>query len=248
MKLDIAGQVALVTGGAHRVGRAIALELAAAGCHILLHYHSTPEDVVKETLHDVKSKGVDAFPVRADVSAPEGIDAVFEALAESFGRLHILVNSASNFQKRALLDVTLAEWDETMAINVRAPFLLTQRAVPLMRQNDPPGGCIVNILDRGAIEPWPQYAHHGISKAGLLALSQVSAASLGPDVRVNSIIPGMVLKPDGYDEARWQENARKTPVQRPGSAEDVARAVVYLCREDFLTGVVLRVDGGAYLT
>ncbi|MFO7323722.1 MAG: SDR family oxidoreductase [Chloroflexota bacterium] len=248
MKVELTDKVALVTGSAHRVGKAIALELARCGVHILVHYHSSPEDVVKETVRDIKSLGADAFPVQANLSTPEGVDKVFEAIKEHFGRLHILVNSASNFQRRRLMDVTLDEWNETLAINLTAPFLCTQRAVPLMLANDPPEGCIINIGDRGSLEPWPDYAHHGISKAGLLALSQVSAASLGPHIRVNTIIPGAVLKPEGVPQERWEQNALSDPLQRPGTAEDVARAVVYLCQEDFITGAVLRVDGGAHLT
>ncbi len=247
MKVDIADQVALVTGSAHRVGKAIALELARNGVHILVHYHRSDEETVKATLRDIKSEGVDAFAVGADISSPDGVQTVFDALHEHFGRLHILVNSASNFQRRRLLEVTLKDWDETMNINLRAPFLCTQQAVPWMRRNEPSGGSIVNILDRGALEPWPDFAHHGISKAGLYALSQVSAASLGPDIRVNSIVPGAVLKPDATPEERWQANAKKEPLQRPGAPEDVARAVVYFCTEDFVTGAVLTVDGGATL-
>jgi pteridine reductase len=244
MRIDMTDQVAIVTGSAHRVGRAIAIELARAGVHILIHYFSAPEEVVKETLHDVKSFGVDAFPVQADISTPEGVDAVFAALREHFNRLDILVNSASNFQRRYLLDVTLEEWNETININLTAPFLCTQQAILQMRAKIPPGGVIVNICDRGALEPWPDYAHHGISKAGLLALTRVTAASYGPDIRANAVIPGAVMKPDHMDEERWQQIGQLAPLRRPGTAEDVARAVVYLASEDFLTGTVLHVDGG----
>ncbi len=247
MHIDIAGQVALVTGSAHRVGKAIALELARNGVHIMVHYASSAEEVVKETLREIKSEGVDAFAVQADIGVPQGVDAVFAAVGEQFGRLNILVNSASNFQRRTLLDVSYAEWQETMAINLTAPFLCTQQAVPLMRQNDPPGGAIVNILDRGALEPWPNFAHHGISKAGLLALTQVTAASLGPEIRANGIVPGAVLKPESQSQQQWEAKALETPMKRPGTAEDVARAVVYLVSEGWITGATLRVDGGAFL-
>lgn len=248
MKVNLADRVALVTGSAHRVGKAIALELARNGVHIMVHYFRSSSDVVKDTMRDIKSEGVDAYAVQADLTTPAGVAATFAAVREHFGKLDILVNSASTFQKRQLLDITLDEWNETMAANLTAPFLCTQQAVPLMRENDPSGGCIVNISDKGALEPWPEYAHHGISKAGLLALSQVSAASLGPDIRVNTIIPGAVLKPESLSEERWQQGALDDPLQRTGSAEDVARAVTYLCSEDFITGAVLRVDGGAYLS
>jgi pteridine reductase len=248
MKVNLADQVALVTGSARRVGKAIALELARAGVHIMVHSFGSPEDEVKDTLREIKSFGVDAFSVKADIATIEGIETIFNAVRENFGRLNILVNSASNFQRRTLLEVTLDDWQETIAINLTGPFLCTQQAVHLMRENDPAGGCIVNICDRGSIEPWPEFAHHGISKAGLLALSQVSAASLGPDIRVNAIIPGAVLKPEQTPQERWEAGAQRVPLKKTGTAEDIGRAVVYLCSEDFISGAVLRIDGGAYLT
>ena len=244
MQIDMGGQVAIVTGAAHRVGRAIALELARAGVHLVVHYFRSPAEVVRETLHDLKAFGVEAFPVQADLSTPAGVDGLFAAASEHFERLDILVNSASNFQRRTLLEVSLEDWNETISTNLTAPFLCTQRAIVRMRENTPPGGVIVNICDRGAIDPWPEFAHHGISKAGLLALTKVTAASYGPEIRANAIMPGLVLKPDAMPEDRWQNFAKETPMGRPGTGEDVGRAVVYLAREDYLTGVVLQVDGG----
>ena len=247
MHVDLNDQVALVTGAAHRVGKAIAMELARAGVNFMVHYHATPEDVVKETLRQIKSAGVDAQSVQADIRTPDGVAATFDAVREHFGRLNILVNSASNFQRRRLMDVTLDDWQQTLAINLTAPFLCTQRAVVMMRANDPAGGSIVNILDHGALRPWPDFAHHGVSKAALRALTEVSAASLGPDVRVNGVVPGAILKPDDSPQERWDQGALKAPLQRNGTPEDVGRAVVYLCGEDWITGAILRVDGGAFL-
>ncbi|NDJ63200.1 MAG: SDR family oxidoreductase [Chloroflexi bacterium] len=244
MRLDLSGQVALVTGSARRVGRAIALELGRNGVNMLVHYNGSSEDDVKGTVREIKSFGVDAFAVQADIGQPEGVESLFAAVREHFGQLHILVNSASVFQKRTLMAVTLDDWRQTIDVNLTAPFLCTQAAVTLMRENDPPSGVIINISDRGAIDPWPEYAHHGISKAGLLALTKVTAASLGPEIRANAIIPGLVLKPDHFSAERWQAPAEATPLKRPGTAEDVARAVIYLASEDFITGAVLHVDGG----
>jgi NAD(P)-dependent dehydrogenase (short-subunit alcohol dehydrogenase family) len=249
MRIGLYGQVALVTGSAHRVGKAIAVELARRGVSILVHYNSATDEVVKETLREIRSHGVDAFAIQSDISRPEGIEQTFAALREHFGRLHILVNSASNFQKRNLMDVTLADWEDTMRINVTAPFLCTQAAVPLMRANTPAGGSIVNICDLSALTPSLDYPHHGVSKAALHMLTQVSATSLGPDnIRVNAIVPGLVLKPADYSEDGWQRAAQKIPLRRVGTAEDVGRAVVYLCEEDWLSGITLRVDGGEYFT
>jgi pteridine reductase len=248
MRVDLADQVALVTGAAHRVGKAIAVELARAGVHVMVHYRGSEDDTVKETVRELKSFGVDAASVQADLGVPEGVETIFDAVREQFGRLDILINSASNFQRRRLLEVTLEDWNETMNINLRAPFLCTQQAARLMREKTPTGGVIVNICDKGALEPWPEFAHHGISKAGLHALTMVSAVSLGPDIRVNAVIPGRVMKPDSYDAQKWENDVDHIPLRRTGTAEDVGRAVVYLCSEDYLNGETIRVDGGSYLT
>jgi NAD(P)-dependent dehydrogenase (short-subunit alcohol dehydrogenase family) len=247
-RIDLKEQVALVTGAAHRVGKAIALELARCGVNVLVHYGNSAE-AATETVREIKSLGVDAFAAQADLSKPEGIVSLFSALRENFGRLNILVNSAANFQQRDLLEVSLADWQETLNINLTAPFLCTQAAVAIMRQNDPSGGAIVNILDKGALEPWPKYPHHSVSKAGLWMLTQVSAASLGPDIRVNAIIPGPVMKPAGgkMSDEEWARVGQRTALQRTGSPEDVARAVAYLVGEPFITGTVIQVNGGEHL-
>jgi NAD(P)-dependent dehydrogenase (short-subunit alcohol dehydrogenase family) len=246
--IDLADQVALVTGAAHRVGKAIALELARCGVHVLVHYGGSAE-AATETVRDIKSLGVDAYAAQADLSKPEGIVSLFSTLREHFGRLNILVNSAANFQQRDLLEVSLADWQETLNINLTAPFLCTQAAVAIMRQNDPSGGAIVNILDKGALHPWPKYPHHSVSKAGLWMLTQVSAASLGPDIRVNAVIPGPVMKPAGgaMSDEDWAKVGQRTALQRTGSPEDVARAVAYLVGEPFITGTVIQVNGGEHL-
>ncbi len=249
MHNNLTDQVAVVTGGAHRIGKAIALQLARQGVNILIHYGTSAQEAT-ETVREIKSLGVDAFAVQADISKPEAVETIFSALRENFGRLNIFVNSAANFQKRDLLDVTLEDWQETMAINVTAAFLCTQAATALMRQNDPSGGSIINILDRGAIGPWPAYAHHGVSKAALWMLTQVSAASLGPDIRVNAVIPGPVMKPAGtsMSDDEWAKIGKDTtPLERVGAPEDVARAVAYLASEDFITGTAIHVNGGEHL-
>lgn len=249
MPFDPADGVALVTGSAQRVGRAIALALARTGMHIMVHYHSANPDMARSTVQDIKSMGVDAYAVQADIGTAEGVGQIFSAVREHFGRLHVLVNSASIFQKRTLLEVSLEEWQQTLDVNLTGPFLCTQAAAALMRENTIPGGVIINICDRGVDGPWPEYAHHGVSKAALWALTQVSALSLGPDIRVNAIVPGPVMKPAGRnmsDEA-WADVGDTLPLERTGSAEDVARAVVYLVHEDFVSGALLHVNGGEHL-
>ncbi|RMF77180.1 MAG: SDR family oxidoreductase [Chloroflexi bacterium] len=248
MHVELTDKVALVTGGARRVGRAIALGLGERGANIVVH-HGHSDESAADTAREIKSYGVDALVVKADLGNPSEIENLFERIREHYGRLDILVNNASNFQRRELLEITLDDWHETMNVNLRAPFLCTQHAARLMRENDPPGGVIVNILDKGVFRPWPKYPHHGISKAALHALTEVSAVSLAPDIRVNAVLPGPVMKPDtGMTDEDWERLGATLPLRHSGTAEDVARAVCFLCGEDFLTGTIIYVNGGGHLT
>ena len=249
MHIDLRDKVALVTGSAHRVGRAIALDLAKQGVNILVHYNRSDPSQVRDTLQEIKSHGVDAHGVQADLSQAEAVETLMAAAEERFDRLDIVVNSASVFQTRELLDVSLEDWELTMAVNLRAPFLITQRAARIMADNPIPGGAIVNICDAGADRPWKKRPHHGISKSGLWMLTQVSALSLGPEIRVNAIVPGPVLKVAGSDipDEEWAKIGERSPLKRIGSPEDVGRAVVYLCSEDYITGEILHVNAGEHL-
>ena len=249
MRIDLNDKVALVTGSARRVGRSIALELAKQGAHILVHYHRAEAAEVRDTIQAIKSQGVAAHACQADLSQAQGVDGLFAGLNERCGRLDIVVNNASVFQKRQLLDVTLAEWDLTMAVNLRAPFLVTQRAARLMNANPLPGGVIINICDAGADGPWLDYPHHGVSKSALWMLTQVSALSLGPTIRVNAIAPGPVMKTAGREisDEDWARVGQRSVLRRTGKPEDVARAVVFLCQEDHITGELLHVNAGEHL-
>ena len=249
MRIELQDKVALVTGAARRVGRVIALELAQQGVNILAHFNSAAPSRVRETMQEIKSLGVDVHAVQADLSRAEGVDDLMAAAQDRFGRLDIVVNNASVFQLRDFLDVSLADWDLTMAVNLRAPFLITQRAARIMANNPLPGGVIVNICDAGVDGPWRKYPHHGVSKSALWMLTQVSALSLGPSIRVNAIAPGPVMKTAGRgisDEA-WAQVGQRSVLRKTGEPEDVARAVVYLCQEDHITGALLHVNAGEHL-
>jgi pteridine reductase len=241
MQVDLRGKVALVTGSAHRVGKAIALGLAREGAAQVIHFGGSAEKAAA-TVAEVRALGVDAIRCQADLSAPDQIAGLFAAIESHFGRLDILVNSASVFQRADLATLSLADWNATLAINLTAPFLCTQHAVALMRRHG--GGAIVNISDNSGLRAAPNYPHHSVSKAGLVTLTQVSALALAPDIRVNAVVPGLVMQPPDYSDAQWAKLATKSPLQRAGNAEDVARAVVYLAREDYITGTVITVDGG----
>jgi NAD(P)-dependent dehydrogenase (short-subunit alcohol dehydrogenase family) len=247
MRIDLQDHVALVTGSAHRVGKAIALELAKQGVNIMVHYHSS-DNAVRETLLEIKSQGVDAFAAQVDLSQPEGVEALFDAVRENYGRLNILVNSASVFNKNTLLEATLDEWQQSLDVNLTAPFLATQHAARIMRDNDPSGGSIINILDYGSVRPWVDHVDHGVSKAGLLMLTRISAIGLGSEnIRVNGVLPGPVMKTPGLSDEQWREIGRRSPLGRTGTAEDVARAVAYLAGEDYITGAILEVNAGETL-
>ena len=241
MRQDLHGKVGLVTGSAHRVGKAIALELARRGMNQIIHYHTAAAAAV-ETLAEVRALGVRVISFQADQADSAQIAALFAAVQAEFGRLDVLVNSAAGFDQADLLTLDLADWNRTLAVNLTGPFLCMQQAVRLMRIHD--GGVIINISDESGWRGMARYPAHSVAKAGLLMLTEVAAKAFAPDVRVNAVIPGAVLRPPGYDDERWARAYRNVPLQRPGTGEDVARAVAFLAEEDYLTGTTLTVDGG----
>jgi len=238
--LELTGKVAVVTGSAHRVGKIIALALARAGAHIVVHYHSSSESPA--AVAEIEALGVRAIDVAADLGDPAGATAVFEAAEREFGGVDVLVNSASNFQKGSVLTLSPEDWQETLAINLSGPFFCAQLAARSMLRRG--GGAIVNIADLSGLQPWAGYPAHSVSKAGLLMLTKVLAKALAPTIRVNAVAAGPVLKPDDWDDARWQASGSRTLLKRTGSGYDVARAALFLLQEDFVTGTTMLVDGG----
>lgn len=249
MQLELRGKVALVTGSAHRVGKSIALELARHGVHIVVNYNNATPEQVAETVSDIQSHGVEVLPVQADVSSPDGVSALFGQIRDAIGSLDILVNSASVFPIGTLEQTSYADWKRALDVNLTGPFLSMQAAAELMRRNDPSGGVVVNICDVGTLRPWPERAAHGVSKSALWMLTQTAAVTYAPyGIRVNAVMPGPVLAPSGMSETRWQKiGESQTLLGHAGTPEDVARAVAYLCGENFLTGVLLPVNGGEHL-
>lgn len=236
-------KVALVTGGAVRVGRALSLGFAEAGFDVVVHYHSS-EASARETARRVDEMGRRAVLVRADLGEPAEVRALADAVAEACGRLDVLVNSAATFEEASLLDLDVADWDRVMAVNLRGPFLLVQALAPLLREAD---GSVVNILDLSAFQPWTGRPHHAVSKAGLLHLTRILARVMAPRVRVNGIAPGTVLPPPDFGpEAERRERVR-TPLGTLGRPEDVVRTALFLVDSPFITGEVVVVDGGRAL-
>lgn len=250
--MNLRGKRALVTGAARRVGRAIAFALGRRGARLAVHYGGSRE-AAEATVDEMRGEGLEAFSVQADLAEPEAIAQLFERVESELGGLDVLVNSAASFVSTPFDEIRVEEWDQVQAVNVRAPFLCTQAAARLMRANwrpeDPPGA-IVNITDLSALGVWRGFAHHSISKAGILHLTQVSAWELAPAVRVNAVAPGAILPPPGVplDSEEWQGRGAKVPTGRTGSPEQIGEAVVFLAESEFVNGVVLPVDGGEHLT
>ena len=246
--MDLQGKVALVTGGAHRVGKAIALALAERGADVAIHY-GRAHDEAAATVAELTAAGAAAMAHAADLSSVAAIDGLFAAVDARFGRLDILVNSAAEFHYQRFDRITAEDWDQTLAVNLRAPFLCTQRAARLMKREprDTPA-LVVNIADLSGVGVWPGYVQHGVSKAGLLHLTRIAALELAPAVRVNALVLGpiMPVKGRGEDEA-WRRLLDSLPLRRAGGGAAVGEAVVFLAQSDFTTGATLELDGGEHL-
>lgn len=238
--MQIEGRTALVTGGARRVGRAFSLALAEAGADVVVNYNASAEEA-EATVREISALGRRAVAVQADVSSGDDVRRLVREAERTFGRLDILVNNASLFERRRFEDITEAELDRVLGINLKGPFMLSQAAAPLLRHE---GGVIVNICDLSALQPWPSFAHHAVSKAGLLHLTKVLARALAPAVRVNAISPGTVLPPESEE---GEDGSERRVLERAGTTGDAVDALLYLVRADFVTGENLVVDGGRML-
>lgn len=232
--------VALVTGGAIRVGRALTLGLAEAGYEVCINYCSSESEALAAS-RAVSKLGRRAMVLPGDVSDLSDVTRMVEAVTEQFGRLDLLVNNASLFRTAPLLEIGEGEWDRVMAVNVKGPFLMVQATAELLTRSR---GRVVNLVDLSAFQPWVEHAHHSVSKAALLQLTRIMARALAPRVRVNAVAPGAVLLPEGYDEDRRERSRRQAALGTLGSPEDVVRTVLFLERSPFITGEVIVVDGG----
>lgn len=241
MKVD--GLVVLVTGAGVRIGREIAIALAECGARVAVHCNSSTKQA-DETLSAIRAAGSNGAVFRADLTVDGSADRLIGEVVAHFGTLDVLVNSAAVMQRTPFGEVTLAEWDSMFALNLRAPFFLSQAAAAAMGDH---GGSIVNIADLAAFETWPAFIPHGITKAGVVQMTKALARTLAPRVRVNAIAPGAVLLPDGWNEESEEHIVSTTPLRRLGSPKDVAEAVIYLIQADYVTGTTLIVDGGRHI-
>lgn len=242
MKLN--NTVVLITGAAMRVGRAVALHLAEQGAHIVFSYYLDDEPWA-QTKADIEALGVQSLAMQTEMRDAQQVRALVDAAMAQFGRVDVLINNASVFLKAPFLEISEEEWDLAVDVNLKGPFLAAQAVAPHMLAQG--HGVILNITDLTAFQVWPGYAHHGASKAGLMALTKSLAMELAPAVRVNAIAPGTVLLPDNYTPEKKQWAEEKSVLKRVGTPQDVARLATFLIESEFITGAVYFVDGGRAL-
>jgi pteridine reductase len=242
--VELNNKVALVTGGAVRVGRALVQALAGRGARIALHYGQS-RAAAEETAAAIRLMGGEVELLGADLRDAKQAAGLVERTTERFGRIDILVNSAAIFGTGDLADATEALWDEQFAINLKAPFFISRAFASHLGKEG--AGSIVNIADWRSVRPGPTHIPYTLTKAGVVAMTQGLALALAPNIRVNAIAPGAILPPPGESEEYLDRLAEQIPLKRHGGPEDVARALIYLLEAGFVTGQVLFVDGGERL-
>jgi pteridine reductase len=239
----LAGQTALITGAARRVGAQLVRALHAEGANVAIHSHRSLEEAerLSAELNAVRPGSAQVFGADLrDAAQPARLVA---QTCERFGGLNLLINNASSFYPTPLGSITLAQWQDLMGTNLQAPLFMAQAAAPPLKASR---GAIINIVDIHGLRPLRDHTVYSTAKAGLIMLTRALARELAPQVRVNAVAPGAVLWPEaGMDEARKEKILEQTPLHRPGSPADIARAVLFFAADSpFVTGQILAVDGG----
>jgi len=239
----LAGKVALVTGAAKRIGRSIALRLADDGADVAINYDTSKSDA-ENVVNEISARKRWGIAVQADISKKDEVAKMFAQIEREFGRLDILVNNAGMFFEAPFDELTEEQWDRIMNVNLKSQFLCAQAAAPLLRRTSSGPAHIVNISSLGGLLAWPAYTHYCVSKAGVIMLTRCLARALAPKILVNSVAPGTIQFPD---EAPDEDYIKRVPLHRTGTGEDIADAVAFLVKSEFVTGQILPVDGGRTL-
>ena len=237
------GKVAVITGGARRIGASIARTLHHEGMKLVIHYHESADAAreLQAELHHHRSDSV--LLVGTDLLDPAKLEKLVSQANTEFGQLDVLVNNASSFYPTPIGQTTDKQWEELIGVNLKAPYFLSQAAAGALTESN---GCIINLVDIYAERPLKNYPVYNVAKAGLIGLTRTLARELGPEVRVNAVSPGAILWPEGdIDEIAQQRLISRTPLKRTGNPTDIAQTVLFLVRDaDFLTGQIVNVDGG----
>lgn len=245
------GKACLITGAAHRLGRASALALAQAGADVAITYRNSASDA-QHTVVDLASFGVRAFALRCDVTEEASVKSMMKDVGRELGRIDILVNNAANYNTADFERLTVRQWDDMFASNTRGPFLVSREALKWMRRKRTGAlrsarseGKIIHMGSLGGLRPWPTHANYCSSKAALHMLTKVMAKALAPEIAVNAVAPGMIDLGEKSAAAFMRRMAKQTPMQRNGRADEIAAAVLFFATApQFITGQILAVDGG----
>ena len=240
----LAGKVALVTGAAKRIGRSVALRLAAEGADVIVNYRSSKAEA-DEVVARISATGRRAMAIQGDVAKRTDVLALFGAVEREFGRLDILVNNAGMFFPAKFEELTEEQWDTILDANLKSQFLCSQTAAPMLRRSG--HGRIINFASLGGLLAWPAYTHYCVSKAGVIMLTRCLARALAPEITVNAIAPGTISFPGDAPEIA-EDFVQRAPLRRTGGPEDIDEAVIFLAKSPFITGQVIVVDGGRTLT
>jgi len=242
--MEIQNAVVLITGAATRVGREVALYLARHGAQIAFTYYAADEPW-QQTKREIEELGVRCEAFHLEVRDSAQVRQTVTEVIRLFGRIDVLINNASIWLKAPFLEISEADWDAALDVNLKGPFLCSQAVAPHMLKQA--GGVILNITDLSAFQVWEGYVHHAASKAGLVALTKGMAVELAPSVRVNAIAPGTVLLPPNASEEKKRWAVENSLLKRVGSPLDVAQTALFLIQNEFVTGAVYFVDGGRSL-
>jgi pteridine reductase len=242
VRVQAGGKIALVTGAARRVGKAIALALADRGAHVVITYNTSGDEALA-TLGEIEARGVQGLALQANITRRGDVDAVVRQVLERFGRIDILVNNASNYYKTPFETLSEEQWDDLVGTNLKGTFLVSKRVGDEMLKTG--AGKIINLADWAGFRPYKDYLPYCVAKAGVIALTTALAKTLAPQIQVNAVAPGPVLLPEDFSDSLRQAVVRATPLKRIGAPSDIAQTVVFLVEgSDFITGAIIPVDGG----
>ncbi len=243
--MNLQDRVVWVTGSGKRLGRAMALDLARRGAHIVVHYNHSEDEAV-EVAEQVRDLGRKSIVVKGDLSKINDIRIIMAQIEDAFRRLDVLVNSASNFIRVPLADITEQIWDESIDVNLKGPTFCALEAAKLMRRGG--GGKIINFADWAGFRPYRHYLPYMISKGGVITMTRALALELAPDIMVNAVAPGPVLLPEGTTPEEEAQIIRNVPLKKTGTPDDIVATVAFLIEgSDYITGQVICVDGGRYI-